>query len=61
LALLQRAFLRSSGIFLGRAARDWDVATNQPLAVVESTFDSMKHFSVFATLATASGGSAYYR
>jgi len=31
---------------------------SQPLAVVKSTFDFMKPFSMFATLAAASGGSA---
>jgi hypothetical protein len=31
---------------------------SQPLAVVKSTFDFMKPFSIFATLAAASGGSA---
>jgi len=31
---------------------------SQPLAVVKSTFDLMKQFSVFETLAPASGGSA---
>jgi len=34
---------------------------SQPLAVVKSTFDFMKQFSVFATLAHASGGSALSR
>ena len=32
--------------------------SSQPLAVATSTFDSMKHFPMFATLAAASGGSA---
>ena len=32
--------------------------SSQPLAVVKSTFDFMKHFSMFDTLALASGGSA---
>jgi hypothetical protein len=32
--------------------------SSQPLAVVKSTFDFMKQFIVFATLALASGGSA---
>jgi hypothetical protein len=31
---------------------------SQPLAAVKSTFDFMKQFSMFATLAAASGGSA---
>jgi hypothetical protein len=31
---------------------------SQPLAVVKSTFDFMKMFSMFAALAAASGGSA---
>jgi hypothetical protein len=31
---------------------------SQPLAAVKSTFDFMKQFFVFATLAPASGGSA---
>jgi len=31
---------------------------SQPLAAVKSTFDFMKQFSKFATLAAASGGSA---
>ena len=31
---------------------------SQPLAVVKSTFDFMKQFSRFATLAATSGGSA---
>jgi hypothetical protein len=31
---------------------------SQPLAVVISCFDFMKQFSMFATLALASGGSA---
>jgi hypothetical protein len=31
---------------------------SQPLAVAKSTFDFMKQFSMFAVLATASGGSA---
>jgi hypothetical protein len=31
---------------------------NQPLAAVETRFNSMKQFSMFATLALASGGSA---
>ncbi len=31
---------------------------SQPLAVVMSTFDFVKQFSMFATLAAASGGSA---
>jgi hypothetical protein len=38
-----------------------DYLTNrwsQPLAVVISTFDFLKQFSMFATLALASGGSA---
>src|SRR5207249_2244248 len=34
---------------------------SQPLAVVMSTFDFMKQFSMFATLAAASGGSASSR
>ena len=34
---------------------------SQPLAAVKSTFDFMKQFSVFATLAAASGGSALSR
>jgi hypothetical protein len=34
---------------------------SQPLAAVLSTFDFMKEFSMFATLAAASGGSAPYR
>jgi hypothetical protein len=29
---------------------------DQPLAIVMSTFDFMKQFSMFATLAAASGG-----
>jgi len=33
-------------------------APNQSLAVVKSTFDFMKPFSMFAALAAASGGSA---
>jgi hypothetical protein len=32
--------------------------SNQSLAAVKSTFDFMKEFSMFATLAAASGGSA---
>jgi hypothetical protein len=32
--------------------------SSQPLAVVKSTFDFMKEFSMFATLTAASGGSA---
>jgi hypothetical protein len=31
---------------------------SQPLAIVQSTFNFMKQFSMFATLAAASGGSA---
>jgi hypothetical protein len=31
---------------------------SQPLAVAKSTFDLVKQFSIFATLALASGGSA---
>ncbi len=31
---------------------------SQPLAVVMTAFDFMKHFREFATLAAASGGSA---
>ena len=31
---------------------------SQPLAIVMTTFDFMKQFPVFATLASASGGSA---
>jgi len=34
---------------------------SQPLAVVKSTFDFMKQFSMFGTLAVASGGSALSR
>jgi hypothetical protein len=34
---------------------------NQSLAGVMSTFDFMKQFSMFATLAAASGGSALSR
>jgi len=34
---------------------------SQPLAGVKSTFDFMKPFSTFATLAVASGGSALSR
>lgn len=34
---------------------------SQPLAVVMRTFDFMKQFLVFATLAAASGGSALSR
>jgi hypothetical protein len=34
---------------------------SQPLAGVKSTFDFMKQFFMFATLATASGGSARSR
>ena len=34
---------------------------SQPLAAVMSTFDLMKQFFVFATLAAASGGSALSR
>jgi hypothetical protein len=33
-------------------------ASNQPLAAAKSTFNFMKQFSMFATLALASGGSA---
>ena len=34
---------------------------SQPLAVVKCTFDFMKQFPEFATLAPASGGSAHSR
>jgi hypothetical protein len=34
---------------------------SQPLAVVMSTFDFMKQFSMFATLSAASGGSTRSR
>jgi hypothetical protein len=34
---------------------------SQPLAVVKSTFDFMKQFSMFFALAAASGGSALSR
>ena len=34
------------------------IAPSQPLAVVMTRFDFMKQFSMFATLAAASGGSA---
>jgi hypothetical protein len=34
---------------------------SQPLAVVKSTFNFMKQFLIFATLAAASGGSASSR
>jgi len=34
---------------------------SQPLAVVKSTLNFMKEFSMFATLAAASGGSAHSR
>jgi len=34
---------------------------SQPLAAVKPTFDFMKEFSMFATLAAASGGSALSR
>jgi hypothetical protein len=34
---------------------------SQPLAVVKSTLDFMKQFSIFAALAAASGGSALSR
>jgi len=34
---------------------------SQPLAVVMRTFDFMKQFREFATLAVASGGSAWSR
>jgi len=45
---------------LGRPAATKDLTNrwSQPLAAVKSTFDSMKQFSMFATLAAASGGSA---
>jgi hypothetical protein len=33
----------------------------QPLAALKSTFDFMKQFRMFATLAPASGGSAWSR
>jgi hypothetical protein len=39
-------------------AEDLTNRWSQPLAVVMSTFDFMKQFFVFATLAAASGGSA---
>jgi hypothetical protein len=35
--------------------------SSQPMAVVKSTFDFMKQFPMFATLAPASGGSALSR
>jgi len=35
--------------------------SSQPLAVVKFRFDFMKQFSMFATLAAASGGSALSR
>jgi hypothetical protein len=35
--------------------------SSQPLAFVKSTFDFVKQFSEFATLAAASGGSALSR
>jgi hypothetical protein len=41
--------------------RGTDQSLGQPLAVVKSTFDIMKQFSMFATLAAASGGSALSR
>ncbi len=34
---------------------------SQPLAVVKFTFDFMKQFSMFATPAVTSGGSAFSR
>jgi hypothetical protein len=39
-------------------ANDLTNRWSQPLAAVESTFDFMKQFSMFAALAAASGGSA---
>jgi hypothetical protein len=36
-------------------------ASNQSLAAVKSAFDFMKQFSMFARLASASGGSALSR
>ena len=38
----------------GRLTNRW----SQPLAVVMTTFNLMKQFSMFATLGVASGGSA---
>jgi hypothetical protein len=35
--------------------------SSQPLAVAMRTFDFMKQFSIFSTLAAASGGSAFSR
>jgi len=34
---------------------------SQPQATVKSTFDFMKQFQIFITLAAASGGSAFSR
>jgi len=42
-------------------ANDLTNRWSQPLAAVMSTFDFMKQFPVFATLAPASGGSALSR
>ncbi len=46
--------LQSSGWTADHLTNRW----SQPLAVVISWFDFMKQFSMFATVAAASGGSA---
>jgi hypothetical protein len=55
-------------VYFHHALHESDLAQNhltnrssQPLAVVKSTFDFMKQFLVFATLALTSGGSASSR
>ena len=51
-------FLRYAHAPRTRQPRHLTNRWSQPLAVVMSTFDFMKQFSMFATLAAASGGSA---
>jgi|SRR6476469_2029807 len=46
------------GVDVGLRSKDLTNRWSQPLAVVMSTFDFMKQFPMFATLAAASGGSA---
>jgi hypothetical protein len=50
-----------SALFAVDTARHLTNRSSQPLAAVMTTFDFMKQFPMFATLAAASGGSAQSR
>jgi len=51
------SFTTMSVCHVGHLTNRW----SQPLAVAMRTFDFMKQFSMFSTLAVASGGSALFR